>query len=347
MSEYGLYYKHMRGRNTIFIGILAAFLLTSPGVIQARTSYTVDIVEAKASNETVEVRRSVNPHMRVLIGDALSPTKVTSEEDFLIETSEGRAIFLVKAGDRARIKYNANKQRYEVRYNGKMRKSRYPIKATSLNLNQILEVVNFENRPAWNTELNDNLFYGSMEVVYSENSGKALLVNDLPIEKYVRGIAEVSEGHPRAHQKVIMMASRTYAYWHISNPSKHADEPYILNATEGDQVYRGAGFSLRSPNVVTAQKKTKRKVITYDGEPIIAAYFSSSDGRTRSWSEVWNGEKPYAVSVPDPCCTSNTGLSGHGVGLSGQGSRYFADQGWTWKEILKYYYTGVQFKKLY
>jgi peptidoglycan hydrolase-like amidase len=78
----------------------------------------------------------------------------------------------------------------------------------------------------------------------------------------------------------------------------------------------------------------------------VTPYFSSSDGRTRSWSEVWNGDYPWLVSVPDPCCTTHT-LLGHGVGMSGDGAVYFADNGWGYKKILKYYYTGVEVEKRY
>ncbi len=33
---------------------------------------------------------------------------------------------------------------------------------------------------------------------------------------------------------------------------------------------------------------------------------------------------------------------GHGVGMSQQGAQTLAQQGWQWREILLYYYTGAQ-----
>jgi SpoIID/LytB domain protein len=35
------------------------------------------------------------------------------------------------------------------------------------------------------------------------------------------------------------------------------------------------------------------------------------------------------------------------VGLSAEGARYFAEQGWDWQTILKYYYTGVEIEEGY
>ena len=39
-------------------------------------------------------------------------------------------------------------------------------------------------------------------------------------------------------------------------------------------------------------------------------------------------------------------LNGHGVGLSGCGSKYLAGQGKTYIEIIKYYFKGVEVKKI-
>lgn len=328
---------------------LLSFIILISSVIPVQAS---SFVTARTHAQDVESdmqdlvvkRPDDKPVMRVLLGDALQPTKFTSEHAFVVENLNKKIIFHLQPNDIVRIKYR--KGYYYAIANGVKIRAKHPLKVRPLMRKHIIEVINFENRPAWNTDLNDNIFYDSVEVVYSENSGKALLVNEIGLEKYISGIAEVSNNNETAYLKALLTAARTYAFYHINHPTKHADEPYILNATEGDQVYRGAGFTQRAPNVVKAQKKTRRKIITYQGEGIIAPYFSRSDGRTRAWSEVWGGSYDWAQSVEDPGCEGEE-LLGHGVGLSGTGARYFAGQGWGWKKILKYYYTDVKLKKLY
>jgi peptidoglycan hydrolase-like amidase len=95
--------------------------------------------------------------------------------------------------------------------------------------------------------------------------------------------------------------------------------------------------------VVSAVKATTEKVVTYNGKIAVTPYFSQSDGRTRSWEEVWgNGANyPWCKSVADPY-NEGKSLLGHGVGMSASGARNFADkEGKSYDWILKYYYTGI------
>ncbi len=45
---------------------------------------------------------------------------------------------------------------------------------------------------------------------------------------------------------------------------------------------------------------TRGEVLTWRGEPILAAFHSASGGRTASASEVWGQELPYLRSLPVP-----------------------------------------------
>ena len=88
---------------------------------------------------------------------------------------------------------------------------------------------------------------------------------------------------------------------------------------------------------------------------IVASYSSGTDGKTRRWCEVWKcadpkNDYPWAMATDDPLgiIPNALTLSGnHMVGLSGKGARTLAGQGKTFEEILKYYYAGVEIKKLY
>ena len=208
----------------------------------------------------------------------------------------------------------------------------------------VFTVHSYENRPAWNPALNDNQFFGKFELQYAPVTGKIWGINHLGIENYVKGIAEAGNDNDQAYLKALMTAARTYVY---TVGDKYPDEPYNLGTTANDQVYKGYGITQRAPNVVEAVEATRGRVVHYKGVPAITPYFSITDGRTRSWEEVWNGSKEYLVSKPDPCCDGES-LLGHGVGMSATGARYFAEQeNWGWKKILKYYYTGITVPKVW
>ncbi|MCW1930066.1 MAG: hypothetical protein KIH62_001990 [Candidatus Kerfeldbacteria bacterium] len=286
------------------------------------------------------------PEMRVLLAAIEGVQEFTGEGRFIVHTESKDVWCEEEKESTVSIAYDDGA--YTVTCTSGMFITQEPVQVTAKKLRKRVQALTYSNRPLWNPTLNDNVFYGSLEVVYSMQSHALLLVNEIPIEKYVRGIAEASNENDSDYLEALMMSARTYAWYNMQNPTKHAGEPYILDATAGDQVYRGASFSDRAPNIVAAQIATKRQTITYKGETIVAPFFSHSDGRTRSWAEVWNGDYAWSQSVADPCCTEYTELSGHGVGLSAEGARYFAEQeGWKAETILKYYYTGVEIEQGY
>ena len=108
------------------------------------------------------------------------------------------------------------------------------------------------------------------------------------------------------------------------------------------QKYLGYGLELRSPNFTQAVEITKNEVVTYQEKLVKTPYFNQSNGRTLSAQEVWGwNHTPYLISVEDTYCQ---GLSrkGHGVGLSGYGATQMAKNGKSYKNIIKYYYQGVE-----
>ena len=64
---------------------------------------------------------------------------------------------------------------------------------------------------------------------------------------------------------------------------------------------------------------------------------------------------PSAYAVFDPIVTDNLisgyniigGGYGHGVGLSQNGANYLGKNGSSYEEILKFFYTGIEIKKIY
>lgn len=209
-----------------------------------------------------------------------------------------------------------------------------------------LELTDYSRPVSWLPGANDNKFRGKLELRYAKATDSVWVINELPIEWYLKGIGETSNSSPQEYQRALLTAARTYAMYHVTRGTKHADENYTIDA-KYDQVYRGYGAEARDPAVVVAVDATRGQIVTYQGKLALTPYYSRSDGRTRSWTEVWGGG-PYAwlVSVPVPWDNGRT-LWGHGVGLSATGALGMAADGKTYDQILMHFYTSTELRRAY
>ena len=177
-----------------------------------------------------------------------------------------------------------------------------------------------------------------------------MLINDITLEDYLKGLAEEPDSEPYEKQRAFAIAARTYAaYYTDPHHRKFPGMPY-----DGDdsparfQAYGGLTFERQNAAWVKAVLSTSGKVLTKDGEIIRAPYFSSDDGRTRSPEEAGWNNFPFASvfsSKEDPWC-EGLELRGHGVGMSGCGAKGQANDGEMAEEILRYYYPGTVLKTL-
>ncbi len=283
--------------------------------------------------------------IRVGLYNTDDSTQITANKQYQITNSDGQSYGTLAGGKVTTVSFADNK--YIIELPGPAtHTSDYPVIFSPVKVETIFEIVNFDNATAWNSQINDNRYRGKLEINHSDTTNKTWLINELPLELYLRGVAESGNEDPVEYHKALIIAERTYAQYHINTGTKHADENFTVNATN-DQVYRGYGFEERAHIVVAMVEATEGKMITYDDEIVVTPYFSSTDGRTRSWEEVWSGDpKPWLVSVPDPHCEDRE-LHGHGVGMSAYGARAMAEEGSTYAEILQYYYTGVKIEDFY
>ena len=217
----------------------------------------------------------------------------------------------------------------------------------------VVRVDSWDRIPDWDKSgrYNDNLFRDTIRVIAQD--GKLAVINDLPIEWYLKGMGEVSNGDLAEKIKTIVVSARSYGLWYM-NPlnRKFAGEPYD-GSDDPDvfQKYLGYSYELRSPIVANIVDATRGQVITYSGQLIKPWYHSSSDGRTLSALEYCqkNGssnceDTPYLQGVVDPGSEWKT-RSGHGVGISGIGATYWANEWWDYKKIIQYYLKWVEIQK--
>ena len=179
--------------------------------------------------------------------------------------------------------------------------------------------------------------------------GSPALINELPLEDYLAGLAEEPDTEPYEKQRAFAIAARTYAAYYMDedHPRKFPGLPYDGSDNPAIfQAYGGISFEKKNPRWVKAVKSTTGQVLTKNGQIIRAPYFSTDDGRTRTPAEAGWKDFPFPeifTSKEDPWCRGMQ-LWGHGVGMSGCGSGAQAREGKTAEEILRYYYPGTEIK---
>lgn len=283
------------------------------------------------------------PSIRVGLFTTNEQITVTGNGPFAVRTGSNALLASLLANDSASVQFSAGG--YTVTAGGRTLLTTEAIRFVP-DSDTILEISSYQNRPAWNTQLNDNRFRGVIEVRWAEETKQLWVINELPLEAYLRGVAETSNSSPIEFQKALMTAARSYALYHILTGTKHKVEGFTVDAAY-DQVYRGYGFEARSPQVTEAVEATRGVVVAYQDTPVITPYFSHSDGRTRAWEEVWaGGPYPWLVSVPDPA-SAGLDMYGHGVGMSAQGALQMGADGQTYDAILKYFYVNTGLRDLY
>lgn len=230
----------------------------------------------------------------------------------------------------------------------------------STDANSITTVEGYYDNPAFNTALNDNTFRGK---VYTVTSGSQVwLVNELPLEDYLKGIGETLGSDNPEYRKVLITIARTYAYYYLTQDKKYAGTPFDLINLSYSQVYRGYNYELRSNGLPSVVDATRGQIVTFNGKPIAGAYSSDSGGVSKNpcpaifpkYCDANGNLKPEfsylkgGVADPPNITHNQAKISAsHGVGMSAIGARTLIDQGKSFTDVIKYYFPGVDIQKLY
>ncbi|BAZ13620.1 SpoIID/LytB domain-containing protein [Calothrix sp. NIES-4071] len=130
------------------------------------------------------------------------------------------------------------------------------------------------------------LFPGTLRV-QPNAYGTYTLVNNVPLETYLRGVVpyEIGNNAPMAALEAQAIIARTYA---LRNIRRFAADNYQLCADTHCQVYFGLkGVSASTDKAIAS---TRGMVVTYKNELVDALYSASTGGVTASFSDVWNGD---------------------------------------------------------
>jgi stage II sporulation protein D len=124
-------------------------------------------------------------------------------------------------------------------------------------------------------------------------------INVLPIEEYLAGVVAAEMGRRDSADAEALAAqaivSRTFA---IRNLGKRAADGFDLLPTVVDQAY--GGIAAEYPLARQAVARTAGQIVTWQGVPIDAFFFSTCAGRTAAGTEVFAAaDRPYLVSIRD------------------------------------------------
>ena len=120
----------------------------------------------------------------------------------------------------------------------------------------------------------------------------------LDIESYLEGVisSEMSPAFEMEALKAQCVAARTFV----------VQRGYEVDDTTNKQVYRDNkqlkdslkdNYDLYHKKIQQAVQETTGEILTYQGKPISALFFSSSCGKTANAQEYWGNKVPYLVSV--------------------------------------------------
>lgn len=151
-------------------------------------------------------------------------------------------------------------------------------------------------------DLDNKFLYGEG---YENNNGKnksdvSVKEENPQMESYIIGVvaAEMPVSFEKEALKAQAVAARTYAYRQVGN-SEIKPENIGQAFITVDEMKRnwGNNFEKNYKKVSGAVNDTKNEIMIYGGEPILAAFHSTSGGMTESSENVWSEKLSYLISV--------------------------------------------------
>ena len=133
-------------------------------------------------------------------------------------------------------------------------------------------------------------------------------VRVLPLEEYLVGVlaGEMPASFAPEALKAQAVAARTFALYCAAS-HKHADADVCGDAgccqawldEERMRLNWGGDYEQNFARLRAAAEQTAGEYLSYEGQPVFAAFHCSSAGATEASAAIWN-PRPYLVSVPSP-----------------------------------------------
>ena len=140
------------------------------------------------------------------------------------------------------------------------------------------------------------------------NNSQCLVVNHLPIERYLESVVngEFNSQWAQAAVEAQIIAARTYALYQMKEMRKDRGRVFDVESTQKDQVY--LGFDVIDSKSEELVARTKGIVITdHSGKrcPIKAFYHASCGGGTFTPKQIWGSNVSGFKQVKCPYCANS------------------------------------------
>ncbi|MFC7371499.1 stage II sporulation protein D [Fictibacillus iocasae] len=139
-------------------------------------------------------------------------------------------------------------------------------------------------------------------------------ITSIPLEEYVAGVvaSEMPVNFELEALKAQALTARTYIVNRLSKKGTGdgaVPAGAIVTDTVKHQVFKseeelkehwGSDYEKNMSKIIEAVNETSGKILTYEGKPINASFFSTSNGYTENSEEYWDNAYPYLKSVKSP-----------------------------------------------
>lgn len=176
--------------------------------------------------------------------------------------------------------------------------------------------------PEERTETAEN---GKTEDSRAENSQDAVVTVHVmmagrevsyPLDAYLAGVlaAEMPASFPEEALKAQAVAARSFILYRMQHPPAdgvhdgvplcdnpaHCKAYRDITTSETAAALFGSNSESDRNKIRAAVRETDGVVLTYDGDPAMAAFHAIAGGRTESAEDVWGTSVPYLVEVDSP-----------------------------------------------
>lgn len=309
----------------------------------ATTTLGIDVSTTISTVTTSSTRELIDePTIRVGLYKTADPVLVQVSDEYTVYNGPDAAGTL-SANGTVKLSYSAGV--YHVESDGVSFDTPHAIRLVPAHEDAFFTITNYSRKMPGRPG-NYNAYRGTLEYRYSDRSSAPYLIEELPMEQYLRGLAEASDSNPPEYLSALVIAARSYAFsaLHPVSPNHLFD----VFATTADQLYLGYNSEITMPHTVAAVEATTGEMVTYDGQPVETPYFGHSNGKTKSWvSKSKANARPWLKSVK---ATYDKGMRywGHGYGMSTHDALMRATKdGWEAPKILSYYYSDTAVERIY
>ena len=136
-------------------------------------------------------------------------------------------------------------------------------------------------------------------------------VRQITLADYLPGVlaGEMPAAFEEDALRAQAVAARTFAAFHkLRGAPAHpgadvCDDPACCQVWIGEEELRdrwGENYDLYQRRILSAVAATDGEYLTFEGEPILACFHSSSPGQTEASAALWGTPLPYLVSVDSP-----------------------------------------------